>query len=77
MNEELNKNAIKLAADACGGFPQLAAKLGVSRHALYQWDIVPADRVIEVELVSGVSRAVLRPDLYEGFAPIGTPEAAA
>ncbi|MDB5584857.1 MAG: repressor [Bradyrhizobium sp.] len=33
-------------------------------QAISQWKQVPAERVLEVERVSGVSRHRLRPDLY-------------
>lgn len=58
------KVALKRAAVAVGGFPELASMLGVTRHALYQWDKVPSERVLAVEAASGVSRHDLRPDLY-------------
>jgi len=63
------KAALKRAAEAAGGFPALAASLGITRHAVYQWDEVPAERVVEVERLTGVSRGDLRPDLFDGYAP--------
>jgi DNA-binding transcriptional regulator YdaS (Cro superfamily) len=43
----------------------MAKALGnVSSQAVSQWKRVPADRVLEVERISGVSRHDLRPDLY-------------
>lgn len=64
------QTAIERAAQAVGGFPELARKLGVTRHAIYQWDRVPANRVIPIERATGVSRHELRPDLY----PLTTPK---
>ncbi len=55
---------LKSAAQRLGGVNQLADGLGVTRQALYQWSRVPAERVIEIERLSGVARHDLRPDLY-------------
>lgn len=45
---------------------QLAQKLGVQRSAVCKWERrrVPAERVIEIERVTGLHRSQLRPDLY-------------
>lgn len=55
---------IEKAAVAAGGFPALADRLGITRQALYQWQRIPAERVIDIERISGVPRHELRPDLY-------------
>jgi len=55
---------VKRAAAAVGGVPRLAELLNCTRQAIYQWDRVPADRVLEIERLAGVSRHDLRPDLY-------------
>lgn len=42
----------------------------VSPQAISQWDKVPARRVLEVEEITGISRHVLRPDVFgEGSKP--------
>ncbi len=70
------------AAAKVGGLAQLATRLNISRSALSQWDKVPADRVVEIERLTGVSRIELRPDLYVGMAHLSmnpqppSPEAA-
>ncbi len=51
------------AADV-GGASNLAKIIGVTRQALFQWDRVPAERVLQVERTTGISRHDLRPDLY-------------
>ena len=66
----MKKNAtrpvvLEYAARKVGGFAQLAAKLGIARQAVYQWTRIPAERVADVERITGVPRAELRPDLYE------------
>src|SRR5215468_7908972 len=52
--------AIRLA----GGIGALARKIGISQPSVSNWLRVPADRVLSVEQATGVSRAMLRPDLY-------------
>src|SRR5216683_610749 len=49
---------------AAGGVGALARKIGISQPSVSNWARVPAERVIPVEDATGVSRAVLRPDLY-------------
>lgn len=43
---------------------RIAKELGITHGAVSQWRRVPADRVLEVERLTGVSRHVLRPDIY-------------
>lgn len=42
----------------------LAAALGIRPSAVSQWTRVPAERVIDVERVTGIPRHDLRPDIY-------------
>jgi len=46
---------------------KLASDLGVSRMAVYQWKEVPANRLVEIEQLTGIPRQDLRPDLYRGM----------
>lgn len=55
---------LELAIDAAGGVAQLARKIGIAQPSVSNWNTVPAQRVIAVEAATGVSRKVLRPDLY-------------
>jgi TorA maturation chaperone TorD len=48
-----------------GGVTELARKLGISQPSVSNWNRVPADRVIAVEQATGISRTILRPDLYD------------
>lgn len=57
-------NPIELASAQVGGVVKLSLALGLSRGAVSQWKRVPAERVLDVERLSGVSRSILRPDLY-------------
>lgn len=67
------KDALRRAAAAAGGFAGLAAKIGVSKQAVSQWDEVPPLRVLAVERASGISRQELRPDLYPIEVSTGAP----
>jgi DNA-binding transcriptional regulator YdaS (Cro superfamily) len=59
-------NGLKKAVAAMGGVSAFARALGVDRTAPYKWRRgVPAERVIEIESLTGVPREELRPDLYE------------
>ena len=52
------------AIRAVGGVTELARRIGISQPSVSNWARIPAERVLAVESVSGVGRAVLRPDLY-------------
>lgn len=56
---------LERAIDAAGGVAKLARKIGIAQPSVSNWNRVPAQRVIAVESATGVSRRVLRPDLYE------------
>lgn len=68
--EEICAQAIKLA----GGPAKMASALveagnkPITSQAVSQWTKVPADRVIAVEGICGLSRHDLRPDIF-GPAP--------
>lgn len=55
---------VQLAAEKAGGIVKLSLALGLSRGACSQWHRIPAERVIEVERLTGIPREILRPDLY-------------
>ena len=52
------------AIRAVGGVSELARQIGISQPSVSNWNRVPAERVVAVEALTGVSRAMLRPDLY-------------
>jgi len=52
------------AIRAAGGVGALARKIGISQPSVSNWSHVPAERALTVEAATGVSRAILRPDLY-------------
>jgi DNA-binding transcriptional regulator YdaS (Cro superfamily) len=47
-----------------GRVTALAASLDISQPAVSQWERVPAERVLEVERITGISRYELRPDVF-------------
>lgn len=47
-----------------GRASRLAEELGMFPSAISQWTQVPAERVLDVERITGLSRYRLRPDLY-------------
>jgi TorA maturation chaperone TorD len=52
------------AIRVAGGVSALARRIGISQPSLSNWSRVPASRVLAVEAATGVSRSILRPDLY-------------
>lgn len=58
--------AAREAVEKAGGAAVIAKALGVSLPAITQWKRrgIPADRVLAVEGLSGVSRHQLRPDIF-------------
>jgi TorA maturation chaperone TorD len=59
------------AIKAVGGVSELARRLGISQPSVSNWNRIPAERVLEIESVTGVSRIVLRPDLYQTVSAAG------
>jgi len=63
------------AIRAAGGVTELARRIGISQPSVSNWSRVPAERVLTVEALTGVTRAILRPDLYnENNQAIGVDE---
>lgn len=73
--------ALNKAKENAGGSVALAVALSaagpkLTSQAVSQWKRVPAERVIEVERLTGVSRHELRPDVFGPAAPDTLPAAA-
>lgn len=57
--------ALDAARKAAGGNAAMARAIGdITSQAISQWKRVPAERVIEVERVTGIPRYDLRPDIF-------------
>jgi TorA maturation chaperone TorD len=59
------------AIRAVGSVSELARRIGISQPSVSNWDRVPAERVVAVEAITSIPRAVLRPDLYSGTETAG------
>jgi TorA maturation chaperone TorD len=64
----LNDQGLQEAIRAAGGVTELARRIDIAQPSSTKWTRVPAERVLSVEAATGVSRAVLRPDLYRADA---------
>jgi DNA-binding transcriptional regulator YdaS (Cro superfamily) len=60
----MKSHGLKAAINAAGSLRSLARLLGITHQAIMQWDKVPAERMLQIEEVTGVARERLRPDLY-------------
>jgi DNA-binding transcriptional regulator YdaS (Cro superfamily) len=47
-----------------GLMAEIARVLGLTKGAVWKWRVVPAERVLAIERISGIPRQQLRPDLY-------------
>jgi len=72
---ELNKVGLLKAIKSAGNGSSLARLMKITPSAVLQWDQVPADRILQVEALTGVSRYELRPDIC-GAAPLAEQKAA-
>jgi DNA-binding transcriptional regulator YdaS (Cro superfamily) len=70
LKNELQKRKVRLA--------HVAVALGVNKSQVTRWvaNGIPAERVVEFERVSGISRTDLRPDLFVGLPSAKAIEAA-
>jgi DNA-binding transcriptional regulator YdaS (Cro superfamily) len=63
----MNHTVMSRIIQAAGSQSELARKLGIRCQSVQQWvrrSRVPAERVLEVEDITGVPRYLIRPDLY-------------
>jgi DNA-binding transcriptional regulator YdaS (Cro superfamily) len=56
---------LRAAIAAVGSVSELARRLDLSQPTVSAWRRVPSHRIVQVEAVTGVSRLILRPDLYD------------
>lgn len=64
---KIDMRALMEAIEIAGGVRALARSLGITHQAIKRWHKVPADRLVDIERVTGVDRRKLRPDLYQGM----------
>jgi DNA-binding transcriptional regulator YdaS (Cro superfamily) len=66
------KEALQTAIRIAGGKSAAAEVLGISRQAIWKWDVAPVERVADLERLSKgkITRFELRPDIF------GTPQLA-
>jgi TorA maturation chaperone TorD len=62
---DMTDRGLQEAIRAVGGVTELARRIGISQPSVSNWSRVPAERVLTVEAITGVARAMLRPDLYD------------
>jgi DNA-binding transcriptional regulator YdaS (Cro superfamily) len=55
---------LEQAVKAAGGVRALARLLNITPNAVSHWDRILAERLLEIERVTGVLRELLRPELY-------------
>ena len=60
----MRDHGLQEAIRAVGGVDELAQRIGVSQSSLCDWECIPDERVLSVESATGVTRTVLRPDLF-------------
>lgn len=61
-------HALEIAVDRAGSQSEFARVCGVTQPAVWKWlqssKRIPAEYVLRVEAATGVSRHLLRPDIY-------------
>jgi TorA maturation chaperone TorD len=60
----LRDQGLESAIRSIGGVSELARRIGIAQPSVSNWNRIPAERVAAVEAATGISRAVLRPDLF-------------
>ncbi|MGH6771151.1 MAG: Cro/CI family transcriptional regulator [Xanthobacteraceae bacterium] len=60
----MRETGLEEAIRAAGGVGALARLVGISQPSISNWSRIPAERVLAIEVATGVDRSVLRPDLY-------------
>jgi hypothetical protein len=65
INTVMNNNEILIqVVEKAGGWRALGRGLKINYQAIQSWKRIPAERVIAIEQITGISRKHLRPDLY-------------
>ncbi len=64
----MRDQGLQEAIRAIGGVSELARRIGISQPSVSNWERIPAERVLFIETVTGINRAILRPDLFSAEA---------
>ena len=63
--QTVQHKTITMAIEKAGGMRPLARAIGINYQAIQNWrDRIPAERVLDVERATGISREILRPDMF-------------
>lgn len=57
-------DGLRKAVFAARTITNFARGLGVARRDVYRWKQIPGDLVVKAEVISGIPREELRPDLF-------------
>lgn len=60
----MRDHGLDKAIRSVGGVSELARRIGIAQPSVSNWNRVPAERVAAVEAATGISRVILRPDLF-------------
>jgi DNA-binding transcriptional regulator YdaS (Cro superfamily) len=55
---------VKQVIDKAGGPSAMARSLNISTQAIWKWKAIPIKRLAEIEKLTGIPRAHLRPDIF-------------
>ena len=58
------RQIIAMACEQAGGLRALGRALGINYQNIQVWRRIPAERMIDIETVTGIPRERLRPDLF-------------
>ena len=58
------RQIIIMACKQAGGMRALARAIGINYQNIQGWRRIPAERMIDIETVTGIPRERLRPDLF-------------
>jgi len=64
MNHTTDLDGMALIRAERGMLAKVAHGLNITRAAVVKWDKVPAERVVDIERITGIGREKLRPDLF-------------
>ncbi len=60
----MRDQGLQSAIETVGGISALARALGLAQPSVSAWQRIPAERVVSIESITGLSRTILRPDLF-------------